>query len=69
MGRQHQGMERLGVLQVQEGSGEPGKMEKSGCKIVCGAPTALAVKGVMMMMMTMSIVIVTYNLADERGWD
>ena len=30
---------------------ENGKMEKTGCKIICGAPTALAVKGLMMMMM------------------
>ena len=28
------------------------KMEKTGCKIICGAPTTLAVKGLMMMMMT-----------------
>ena len=53
MGRQHQGMDRLGVRQVPEGSGEQGKMEKSGCKISCGAPTTLAVKGLMMMMMMM----------------
>ena len=26
-------------------------MEKSGCKIICGAPTTLTVKGLMMMMM------------------
>ena len=44
-------MDRLGVRQVQEGSGEQGKMEKTGCRIVCGAPTTLAVKGLMMMMM------------------
>ena len=24
---------------------ENGKMEKTGCKIICGAPTTLAVKG------------------------
>ena len=46
----HQGMDRPGVRQVPEGSGEQGKMEKTGCKIICGAPTALAVKGLMMMM-------------------
>ena len=50
MGRQHQGMDRPGVRQVPEGSGEQGKMEKTGCKIICGAPTTLAVKGLMMMM-------------------
>ena len=50
VGRQHQGMDRPGVQQVPEGSGEQGKMEKTGCKIICGAPTTLAVKGLMMMM-------------------
>ena len=49
VGRQHQGMDRPGVRQIQEGSGEQGKMEKTGCKIICGAPTTLAVKGLMMM--------------------
>ena len=33
------------------------KMEKTGCKIICGAPTTLAVKGLMMMMMVIN-----------RGW-
>ena len=51
VGRQHQGMDRPGVWQVPEGSGEQGKMQKTGCKIICGAPTTLAVKGLMMMMM------------------
>ena len=43
VGGQHQGMDRPGVRQVPEGSGEQGKMEKSGFKIICGAPTTLAV--------------------------
>ena len=50
VGRQHQGMDRPGVRQVPEGSGEQGKMEKTDCKIICGAPTTLAVKELMMMM-------------------
>ena len=50
VGRHHQGMDRPGVRQVPEGSGEQGKMEKTSCKIICGAPTTLAVKGLMMMM-------------------
>ena len=50
VGRHHQGMDRPGVRQVPEGCGEQGKMEKTGCKIICGAPTTLAVKGLMMMM-------------------
>ena len=53
VGRHHQGMDRPGVRQVPEGSGEQGKMEKTGRKIICGAPTTLAVKGLMMMMMMM----------------
>ena len=51
MGRQHLGMDRPGDQQVPEGSGEQGKIEKTGCKIICGAPMTLAVKGLMMMMM------------------
>ena len=51
MGRQRQGMDKPGVWQVPEGSGEQGKMEKTGRKIICGAPTTLAVKGLMMLMM------------------
>ena len=50
VGRQHRGMDRPGVWQIPEGSGKKGKMEKTGCKIICGAPTTLAVKGLMMMM-------------------
>ena len=30
---------------------ENGKMENTGCKIICGAPTTLAVKGLLMMVM------------------
>ena len=59
VGRQHQGMARPGVPQVPEGSGEQGKMEKTGCKIICGAPTALAVKGLMMMM-------IKFRLFDQK---
>ncbi len=43
-------MDRPGVRQVPEGSGEQGKMEKTGCKIIRGAPTTLAVKGLLMLM-------------------
>ena len=57
VGRQHQGMDRPGVQQVPEGSGEQGKMEKTGCKIICGSPTTLAVKGLMMMMMTIMFLV------------
>ena len=53
MRRKHQGMDRPGVRQVSEGSGEQGGKEKTGCKIIFGAPTTLAVKGLMMMMMMM----------------
>ena len=56
----HQGIDRPGVRQVPEGSGEQGKMEKTGGKIICGAPTTLAVKGLMMMMMLMTMVHVPF---------
>ena len=42
--KQYQEMDRPGVRQVPEGSGEQRKMEKTGCEIIC-APTTLAVKG------------------------
>ena len=45
VGRQHQGMDRPGVRQVPEGSGEQRKVEEVGCEIICGAPTTLRVKG------------------------
>ena len=45
VGRQHQGMDRPGVRQVTEGSGEQAKMEETGCKIICGSPTTFAVLG------------------------
>ena len=45
VGRQHQGMDRAGVCKVPEGCGEQRKVEETGCKIICGAPTTLAVKG------------------------
>ena len=45
VGRQHQGMDRHGVCQVPEGSREQEKMEETGCKIICGAPMTLVVKG------------------------
>ena len=44
VGRQHQGMNRPGVRQVPEGSGEKRKMEETGCEVIYGAPTTLAVK-------------------------
>ena len=37
------GMDRPGVQQVPEGGGEQGKMEDTGCEIIWGAPTTLAV--------------------------
>ena len=45
VGGQHQGMDRPGVRQVPKGSGEQGKMEETGCEVICGAPTTLVVKG------------------------
>ena len=45
MERQHQGIDRPGVRQVPEGSGEQREMEETGCEVICGAQTTLAVKG------------------------
>ena len=46
-------MDRPGVWQVPEGSGEQGNREKTGCEIVCDAPKTLVVKGLMMMVMSL----------------
>ena len=54
VGRQHQGMDGPGAQQVPEGSGEEGKMEKTDCEIICGAPATLAIKGQMMIITTNS---------------
>ena len=43
VGRQHQGMDRPGIRQVH-GSGEQRQMEETGCEVICGASTTLAVK-------------------------
>ena len=40
------------------------KMERTGCKIICGAPTTLAVKGLMMMMMMKSLEVQQKCLSD-----
>ena len=52
-GRRQGGQRKRWEDNIREGSGDQGKMEKTGCKIICGAPTTLAVKGLMMMMMTL----------------
>ena len=55
-------MDRLEGRQIPERSGEQGKMEKAGCKIICGAPTTLAVKGLMMMVMVMMMMMMMVQL-------
>ena len=45
VGRQRQGMDRPGVCQTPEGSGEHRKVEVADCEINCGTLTTLAVKG------------------------
>ena len=45
VGRQHHGMDKPRVRQVPEGSREQGKMEETGCEIICSAPATFAVKG------------------------
>ena len=52
-------MDRPGVRQVTESSGEQGKMEENVCEIICGAPTTLAVKGLMMMMIMMMMMMMS----------
>ena len=49
VGRQHQGMERPGVRQVQEKKAVENReeMEETVGEIICGAPTTVAVKGQM----------------------
>ena len=54
VGRQHQEMNRPGVRQVPESFGEQGEMEETDREIISGAPTTLAIKKLMMMMMTKS---------------
>ena len=43
-GRHHQGMDRPGVRLVPEGGGKQGKMEETGCEMICGDTTTLTVK-------------------------
>ena len=38
-------MDRPGVHQVPEGSGEQGEMEETGYEIICGAPKTNVIKG------------------------
>ena len=50
VGRQHQEIDSPGIHQVLKHGWEHGKMEETGCVIIYGALTTLAVKGYMMMM-------------------
>ena len=43
VGRQHQEIDRPGVRQVSEDSGEHRKMDQTGFEVICGAPMSLAV--------------------------
>ena len=45
VGIQHQRIDRPGICQVPEGSGEQRKMDETGRDIIYGAPTTHAVKG------------------------
>ena len=51
------------------GQRRTGKMEKTGCKIICGASTTFAVKGLtMMMMMMMSLILIRVTvLSDQKA--
>ena len=50
------------LLTISEGSGEQGKMDKTGCKIICGAPSTLTVKGLMMLTFVLCFRIIYCNL-------
>ena len=39
VGRQEKGMDRPGVRQVPDGSGEQRKMEATGCEVIYSSPT------------------------------
>ena len=67
MGKQHQEMDRPGVCQVSEGSGEQRKMRETGCEISCGAPTTLEVKELMVMMMLTSALTAVTCVAGDEG--
>ena len=43
--KRRRGVDRHGIRQVPEGSGEQRKMAETGYEVICGAPTTLAVKG------------------------
>ena len=43
VGRHHQGMDRLGVRHVPEGSGEQREMEETGFKVIRNAPVILEI--------------------------
>ena len=45
VGRQHQGKDRPEARQVLEDGREQRKTEKTGCEIICGDPTTIAVNG------------------------
>ena len=47
MERQHQGMDRPGVCQTPEGSGEQRIMGETGFEVICGARTTPAVNGLL----------------------
>ena len=45
VGRQRPGMDRPGVHQIQEGSGEQGKMKEIAWEVISGAQMTPVVKG------------------------
>ena len=51
---------------MPEGSGEQGNMEKTGCKIIGGAPLTLMVRGLMMMMMMCALIHVYNSYANSE---
>ena len=49
-----------------EGGGEEGKLEKTGCKLISGAPMNLVVQGLMMMMMMMMTMMIDLHVLFGR---
>ena len=61
MGRQHQEMDRPGVRQVLEGSGEEGKMET--VTIIMTVTKVIMTVTIVIMALTIVIMTVTYRMA------
>ena len=66
VGGQHLGMDRPGVCQILEGSGEQRKMQETGSEVICGAPTTPAVKGYVMVKAKKQTLLRSLGLGHDR---